>query len=319
MNKPKVFVTRQIPGPGLNLLRDQCEVDVWEEELPPEKGMLLQRVRGANGLLTMLSDRIDAEVMDAAGESLRVVANYAVGYDNIDLAAAAARGVRVGNTPGILTDATADLAFALMMSAGRRIAEGSRYVRDGRWRTWGPSLLLGVDFQGATLGILGYGRIGRAMARRARGFDMRILFTHPGRTVEPEGDARQVDLDTLLRESDFLSLHVPLTPRTRNLIDGAALARMKPTAVLINTARGAVVDQLALADALREGRLFAAGLDVSDPEPLPMEHPLHALDNCLIVPHIGSASRTTRGKMGVMAAENILAGLRGEELPNPVG
>lgn len=319
MTRPKVFVTRQLPGGGIARLQESCEVEVWPEELPAPREVLLQRVRGAAGILSLLSDRIDGEVMDAAGSGLRVIANYAVGYDNIDLAAAKARGIKVSNTPGILTDATADVAFALMMAAGRRLAEGTRFVRAGKWRTWGPDLFLGVDFMGATLGIIGFGRIGRALAKRARGFEMRVLFSKPGAEGQEIDGARAVDLDTLLRESDFLSLHVPLTPQTRGLIGREALEKMKPTAVLINTARGAVIDQIALADALREGRLFAAGLDVTDPEPLPMDHPLHGLENCLILPHIGSASRTTREKMGLMAAENILAGLRGDPLPNPVG
>jgi lactate dehydrogenase-like 2-hydroxyacid dehydrogenase len=246
------------------------------------------------------------------------VSNYAVGYNNIDVAACTARGIPVGNTPGVLTDTTADFAFALLMAAARRVAEGSRYVMDGRWQTWGPKLLLGVDIAGATLGIVGFGRIGRAVARRARGFDMRVLYADPYAVdVDPEL-AEPVDLDTLLRESDFVSVHVPLTDDTRYLIDGAALAKMKRHAVLVNTARGPVVDPSALYDALSEGRIAAAGLDVTDPEPIPADHRLLSLPNCLITPHIASASITTRNKMAIIAAQNLLAGLAGRPLPHCV-
>lgn len=318
MPKPKVFVTRLIPEKGLRMVQEFCEVDLWSEELPPGREEMLRRVQGIEGLLSLLTDRVDGELLDAAGPRLKVVSNHAVGYDNIDIPAATARRIPVGNTPGILTDATADCAFALLMTAGRRIVEGDRYVRAGHWKTWGPSLLLGSDFAGATLGLVGFGRIGRAVARRARGFDMRVIYYDPQAAPEPGLEAEAVDLDTLLRESDFISLHTPLTPETRYMINAAAFARMKPNAVLVNTSRGPVVDPQALYDALKSGRIFAAGLDVTDPEPIAMDSPLLTLENCVIIPHIASASRTTREKMAVMAAENLIAGLKGERLPNCV-
>jgi lactate dehydrogenase-like 2-hydroxyacid dehydrogenase len=317
--RPKVFVARVIPDAGLNLVEASCDVDLWTGELPPSRAELLARVRGVDGLLSLLTDRIDGIVMDAAGPGLKVISNHAVGFDNIDVAGATARGIPVGNTPGILTDATADFAFALLLAAARRVAEGERFVRAGRWRTWGPSLLLGPDVHGATLGLVGFGRIGQAVARRAAGFAMRVLFHDPSQLGPVAGvPGMPVDLATLLAESDFVSLHVPLTPQTRGLICRETLGRMKPTAILINTARGSVVDPDALYEALAERRLFAAALDVTDPEPLPLDSPLLALDNCLIVPHIASASVATRAKMSLMAAQNLLAGLRGERLPHCV-
>lgn len=318
MTKPKVFVTRIIPAQGLDLVREFCDADVWEGELPPPREEILRRVRGVDGLLSLLTDRIDSEVMDAAGARLKVISNYAVGFDNIDVDAATARGIPVGNTPGALTDAAADFAFALLMSAARRIPEGERFVREGRWKTWGPMLLLGNDIHGATLGLVGFGRIGRAMARRAAGFDMRVIYYDPHAQPEPSLKASPVDFETLLAESDFISLHTPLTPDTRHLIDAKALSRMKRTAVLVNTSRGPVVDTDALYKALRERKIFAAALDVTDPEPLPPAHPLLTLDNLVIAPHIASASHTARGKMAWMAANNLLAGLKGKRLPNCV-
>ncbi len=319
MTKPKVFVTRAIPNRGLDLVLEFCDADVWPGELPPSREELLERVRGVDGLVSLLTDRIDSEVMDAAGQQLKVISNQAVGFDNIDVPAATQRGLPVGNTPDVLTDATADFAFALMMTAGRRIAEGERYVRAGKWKTWSPSLLLGVDFKGATLGLVGFGRIGKAMARRASGFDMRVIYYDTLETRPPaEIKATHVDMDTLFEESDFISLHTPLTADTRHLINAAHLALMKPTAVLVNTSRGPVVDLDALYEALKAKRIFAAALDVTEPEPLPMDHPLLTLDNALIVPHIASASKTTRDKMAWMAAQNLIAGLKGEHLPNCV-
>ena len=271
------------------------------------------------GLLCLLTDRIDMEVLDAAGPGLKVISSCAVGVDNVDVAAATARGIPVGNTPGVLTDATADLTFALLLAAARRVVEGDRLVKNGGWKTWELGLLLGADLHGATLGIVGFGRIGRAMARRASGFGMRIIFTDPG-PAKPEAgvEATQVDFDTLLRQSDFVSLHCPLTAETRGLMNAAAFAKMKPTAVLVNTSRGAVVDQAALYNALNSKRIFAAALDVTDPEPIPGDSPLLTLENCIVVPHIASASRQTREKMSMMAAENLIAGLKGERLPNCV-
>jgi glyoxylate reductase len=319
MQKPKVFVTRAIPEKGLELIRDACDVDLWADELPPTREELLGRVRGVDGLLSLLTDRIDGEIMDEAGPQLKVISNHAVGFDNIDVNAATARRIPVGNTPDVLTDATADFAFALMMAVARRIPEGVRYVHDGKWKTWGPLTLLGVDIQGATLGLIGFGRIGQAVARRALGFDMRVLYFDPGEKKPPgELKARRVDFETLLEESDFISLHTPLTPDTRHLIDAVALSKMKPGAVLINTARGPVVDPEALYEALKERRIFGAGLDVTEPEPLPMDSPLLTLDNIVIVPHIASASKASRDQMSWMAAQNLIAGLKGERLPNCV-
>jgi len=319
--RARVFVARLIPDEGLEPIRAACDADVWPEELPPPRDELLRRVAGCDGIVTLMTDRVDDELLDAAGAGLRVVSHYAVGYDNIDVAACARRGVAVGNTPGVLTETTADLAWALLMAAARRLPEGDRYVRAGNWRTWGPMLLMGPDVHGATIGIVGFGRIGQAVARRAQGFGMEILYHDmnrlPDEITQPLG-ARYVSLEELLALSDFVSLHVNLTEETRHLINAYTLAAMKPTAVLVNTSRGAVIDQIALADALRDGVIWAAGLDVTDPEPISMDDPLVGLDNCLIVPHIASASRATRGKMAQMAAANLLAGVRGEPLPTPV-
>ena len=319
--RPRVFVARRIPDAGLAPIVEACDADVWEDELPPPRDELLRRVAGCDGVLTLLTDRVDDEFLDAARSSLRVVSNYAVGFDNVDVPACTRRGIPVGNTPGALTETTADLAWALLMAAARRVAEGDRYVRAGRWRTWGPQLLLGGDVHGATLGIVGFGRIGQAVARRAAGFGMTILYwsrTRAEPSVERELRATFVVLDELLERSDIVTLHVSLNDETRHLIDAAALARMKPTAVLVNTARGPVVDQAALVEALRDGSIAAAGLDVTDPEPMAADDPLLERDNCLVVPHIASASYATRGKMAAMAAANLLAGLSGERLPNPV-
>jgi glyoxylate reductase len=319
MSKPRVFVTRLILESGLKLIREFCEAEVWPDELPPSRETILKGVSGMDGLLCLLTDRIDAGIMEAAGPGLKIISNHAVGVDNVDVAAATARGIPVGNTPGILTDATADMAFALLLAAARRVVEGDRLVKAGDWKTWGPGFMLGADLAGATLGIVGFGRIGRAVARRASGFGMHIIFTDPSQTAsEPGVMTTQVDLDTLLREADFISLHTPLTDETRGLINADTLGCMKPTAVLVNTSRGPVVDQPALYEALKSQRIFAAALDVTVPEPLPADHPLLSLDNCIIVPHIASASWRTRERMSVMAAENLIAGLKGERLPNCV-
>ncbi len=319
MPKPKVFVTRVIPDKGFEMIKDFCDVDLWTDELPPSRAELLQHVRGVDGLLCLLTDKIDSEVMDEAGPQFKVISNHAVGFDNIDINAATARKIPVGNTPDVLTDATADFAYALMMAAARRILEAERYVRDGKWKTWGPMLLLGVDMKGATLGLIGFGRIGKAMARRAVGFDMRVIYYDPKETKpDPDIKATRVDFDTLLEESDFISLHTPLTPGTRHLINSEALSKMKPNVVLINTSRGPVVDMDALYEALKERRIFAAGLDVTEPEPLPSDSPLLTLDNVIVAPHIASASKTARDKMSWMAAKNLLSGLKGDRLPNCV-
>jgi lactate dehydrogenase-like 2-hydroxyacid dehydrogenase len=321
MGKPRVFVSREIPARGLDMVLEACQAEVWAGEMPPPREVLLEKVAGVEGLLTLLTDRIDAEVMDAAGPGLKVISNYSVRYDNVDVAAATARGIAVGNTPEVLTETTADMAFALLMAAARRIVEGANYVKAGRWRTWDPNLLLGQDVHGATLGIVGMGRIGGKVARRAIGFDMEILYFDP--FCDPDkapfvGPAVRCDMGDLLAESDFVSLHIPLSDDTEYMIGAGALAMMKPTAVLINTSRGSVVDGDALYDALVEGQIAYAALDVTDPEPLPPDHKLLTLDNCLVVPHIASASHATRTKMAVLAAENLLAGLEGRPLPNCV-
>ena len=320
MNKPRVFVSRVIPAAGLDVVRAACDAEVWPDRLPPPHEVLLERVRGVDGLLCLLTDRIDGELMDAAGPQLRVISQIAVGYDNIDLAAARERGIPVGHTPGVLTEATADLAFTLLLAGARRIVEGAQYIREGKWETWEPETLLGADLDGATLGIIGLGRIGEAMAQRAVGFNLRVIASDPVFSDEEirRRGAEPVGLDDLLRQSDFVSVHTPLTPETRHLIDAAALAKMKPTAVLVNSARGPIVDLVALEAALRKGEIAHAALDVTDPEPIPADHPILSLPNVTIVPHIGSASVRTRDRMAEIAANNLLAGLRGEPLPHAV-
>ncbi len=319
--RPRVFVSRIIPDEGIDPIAAACEMDLWRDDLPPPRDELLRRVAGRDGILTLLTDRVDDGLLDAAGPQLKVVSNYAVGFDNIDVAACARRGVAVGNTPGVLTETTADLAWALLMAAARRLPEGDRYVRAGKWKTWGPMLLLGPDIHGATIGIVGFGRIGQAVAQRAKGFGMEVLYHDlqqlPDDVTEPLG-ATYLPLEELLPRCDFVSIHVNLSEEPRGLINAEKLSWMKPTAVLVNTSRGPVVDQPALAAALQGGVIAAAALDVTDPEPIPMDDPLVGLDNCLIVPHIASASRATRAKMAQMAAANLLAGVRGEPLPTPV-
>jgi glyoxylate reductase len=307
----------------LQPIRDATDARIWEDELPPPRAALLEAVADCDGDVTLLTDRVDDEFLDAAGPQLKVVSNYAVGFDNVDVPACTKRGVAVGNTPGVLTETTADLAWALLMAAARRLPEGDRYVRAGRWKTWGPLLLLGPDVHGATIGIVGFGRIGQAVARRARGFGMTILYQDVQRAapeVEAEFGATFLPLEELLPRADFVSLHVNLTHDTHGLIDAEKLSWMKPTAVLVNTSRGPVVNGAALADALRTGQIFAAALDVTDPEPIPTDDPLLSLDNCLVVPHIASASRATRGKMAEMAAANLLAGVAKprQRIPTPV-
>ncbi|OGO28398.1 MAG: D-glycerate dehydrogenase [Chloroflexi bacterium RBG_16_54_18] len=318
MLKPKVFVTRIIPEKGSRLVEDFCQADIWQDELPPSHAEILKRVGGVDGLLCLLTDQVDAEVMDAAGNGLRVISNHAVGFDNIDVPEATRRGIPVGNTPGILTESTADFAFSLIGAAARRVVEGDRFVHSMKWKTWGPSLLLGTDLHHATLGIVGYGRIGRALARRAVGFDMRVIYYDPESTSDIQQQnvpAEAVDLDTLLRESDFISIHTPLNNETRHMFNRGAFARMKSNAVLVNTARGPVVEPAALYEALKYGQIAYAALDVTEPEPIPVDSPLLELENLVITPHIASASRLTREKMASMAAENLIAGLKGERLP----
>jgi glyoxylate reductase len=316
---PRVFVTRQLPGTALERLAVQTDMRLWEDPLPPPRETLLAEAQDAEGLLTLLTDRVDTELLEAAPR-LRVVSNMAVGFDNIDVPACTDRGILVGNTPGVLTDTTADFAFALLMAAARRVVEADAYTRSGRWQTWDPGLLLGQDVHHATIGIAGMGQIGQAVARRAHGFGMRILYADeiPRPEVETVTGARRVALDELLQEADFVTLHVPLTHETRHLIGPSQLALMKPTSVLINTARGPVVDQRALAEALRRGRPAMAALDVTDPEPISADDPLLRLPNVIIAPHIASGSHATREKMADMAVDNVLAGLRGELPPTCV-
>jgi glyoxylate reductase len=302
-------VTRRLPGTAVDRLGTVHEVRVWPGELPPTRAELIALAHDADALVTMLTDTVDSGVMDACPH-LRAIANYAVGFDNIDLAAAAERGIAVGNTPNVLTDATADLAFALLSAAARHLTEADTYVRAGRWRTWEPALLLGKPLKGARLGIIGPGRIGRAVAERAIGYGM--VVTTYGRIQD------RAALDSLLATSDFVSLHCPLTPATRHLIDAGTLALMKPDAVLVNAARGALVDLVAVAEALRAGRLGGAALDVTDPEPLPPDHPILAAPNVVFAPHIGSATLVTRAAMADMAVDNILQALAGHPMPNPV-
>jgi len=319
MSLPKVFVTRLLPEPALNRLKEAVQAEIWPHELPPERNVLLEKAAGKDGLLCLLTDPIDGGVMDTAGPQLKVISNCAVGVDNIDLEAATKRGIPVGNTPGILTETTADFAFALLMAAARRIPEGDQYVRAGKWQTWGLTLLLGQDIGGATLGLVGFGRIGKAVARRAAGFKMRVLYYDPEHEPRPDDPpAQKVTLKELLSQSDFISLHTPLNQDTYHLIGAEELSQMKPEAILVNTARGPVVDPQALYRALKDRKIGGAALDVTDPEPLPAEHPLLTLDNLIVTPHIASASRATRGKMAQMAVDNLLAGLNGTILPNCV-
>ena len=319
MSKLKVFVSRIIPPKGLDMVSAAAEAEIWPDELPPSYEVLLEKVRGVDGLLCLLTDRIDANLMDAAGSSLKVISQMAVGYDNIDIAAATERSIPVGNTPGVLTDATADFTWALLMAAARRVVEGDKFTRDGLWKTWGPTLMMGPDITGATLGIIGFGRIGQAVAHRAAGFEMRILYhndVHRYPDLEESLGVEYVEINDLLRQADFVTIHTPLTEATHHLIDNTQFQLMKTSAVLINTARGPVVNPDALYKALKEGEIAYAALDVTAPEPIPMDNPLLELDNIIIAPHIASASIQARTKMATMAATNLIAGLRGEPLPN---
>lgn len=303
-----VFVTRALPFPALDRLREAHDVDEWPGDMPPAPDELRARTRDAEGLLTLITDRVDAELLDGSPR-LKAIANMGVGTDNIDVDAAKERGIPVGNTPDVLTDATADLAFALLLALARRIVPGAEKVRAGEWYTWEPAADLGADLAGAVLGIVGWGRIGQAVARRAEPFGMEVV--HSSRSSG-------VPLEELLERADFVSLHTPLSPDTRHLIDAGALARMKPTALLVNTARGGVVDQDALRTALREGTIAGAALDVTDPEPLPPDHPLLDAPNLLVVPHVGSATVRTRARMAEMAVENLLLALDGRPMPHQV-
>jgi len=317
--RKNVLVTLNLPKEPLDRLGGECEVDFHSEDRPMERKAFLERLPGKEGLLPSITDAVDAEAMDRA-PGLRMIANFGVGFNNIDVAAATARGIPVSNTPGVLTDATADVAFALILAVNRRVVEGDRMVREGRFRFWAPFLFLGSEVSGKTLGIVGMGRIGQAVARRARGFGMPVLYNNRsrlGREEEAALGASFRSLPDLLAEADIVSLHVPLTPETRHLIDREVLGRMKPSAVLINTSRGPVVDEKALVDALRAGTIAAAGLDVYEEEPR-LAAGLAELDNTVLLPHVGSATWETRMKMADLAVTNLLAGLRGERPPNLV-
>jgi glyoxylate reductase len=314
--KPRVFVTRRIPELGLKMIAAQCDIEVWPEQLPPSYDVLRDKVKDRDGLVSLLTDRIDGPLMDAAPR-LKVVSNFAVGFNNIDVTAATQRGIAVGNTPGVLTDATADMALVLMLAAARRLVEGAEDARGGRWKTWEPVGWLGQDLAGRTLGIVGMGRIGYAAAKRCRfGWDMKVLYSdvYSNPTAEKELGAKRVELDELLRDSDYVSVHTDLNPQTKGMFNAERFAKMKRTAVFINTARGPLVDQKALADALRSGTIFAAGVDVTDPEPLPPDHELYKLPNCVIAPHIASATVRTRDEMARICAENLIAGVTGGKL-----
>ncbi|OUL20172.1 D-glycerate dehydrogenase [Nostoc sp. RF31YmG] len=314
----KVFITRHLPT-DLAQLNAVASVEVWPERQPPPYEVLLAKIKEVDGLLCLLTDRIDQQLI--ANSKLKVISQMAVGYDNIDVAAATAQKIPVGNTPGVLTDATADLTWALLMAAARRVVEADRFTRAGLWQTWEPDLLLGPNVAGATLGIIGFGRIGQAVARRAQGFDMRILYTSRHRSqpeVEKLLSAEFVPLETLLQSSDFITIHTPGADDTYHLLSDRQFALMKPSAILINTARGTIVDQEALYQALSQGQIAAAAIDVTEIEPIPMDSPLLALENLIITPHIGSASRQTRAKMADIAIANLIAGLKGDRLPHCV-
>jgi glyoxylate reductase len=304
----RCFVTRWLPGDALARLSAVHEVDLWEGRFAPPPAELRARAAEAEGLLTMLTDRVDDELLEHCPR-LRAIANYAVGYDNIDVEAATRRGIPVGNTPDVLTETTADLAFALLLAAARRLPEAIQVVLRGEWGDWEPGQYLGHEVHGATIAIIGMGRIGRAVARRAEAFGMKVL------QASARDDAA---VASVLQESDFVSLHCPLTPQTRHLIDAAALARMRPNAILINTARGPIVDQVALRQALIDGTIAGAALDVTDPEPMPGDDPLLEAPNLIVVPHIGSATDTTRARMADLAVENLLAALDGRPMPHQV-
>lgn len=317
--KPSVFITRKIPSVAIDMLNKYCNVDINEEDRVLEKKELIEKVKGKDGVLCLLTDIIDDEVFKSAGPQCKIFANYAVGYNNIDVEAATRRGIVITNTPGVLTDATADLAWALLFSVARRIVEADRFTREGRFKGWAPELFLGMEITGKTLGVIGAGRIGSNFAKKAKGFSMKILYFDVKRNIELENEvnARFVPLDTLLKESDFVSIHVPLLPETRHLIGEKEFSMMKNTVILINTSRGPVVDEKALVDALKKKKIWGAGLDVYENEPF-IEPELLSLDNVVLLPHIASATIETRTRMAIMAVENLLAFFRGDIPPNIV-
>jgi glyoxylate reductase len=318
MTKYKAFVTRQIPQAGLDSLASTVDLEVWPGELPPPYETLAEKVRQVDGLLCLVTDRIDRQLMESALPALKVISQMGVGIDNIDIQAATGLGIPVGNTPGVLTETTADFAWALLMAAARRVVEADKLTRAGGWKTWGPKVLLGVDIYGAVLGIVGFGRIGQAVARRGRGFGMRILYFDRSRELAAEEatGAAWMPFDRLLEEADFVTIHTSLNAETFHMFGVEQFARMKRSAILINTARGHVVDQVALYTALFDRTIAYAGIDVTEKEPISANDPLLTLDNLVIAPHIASGSLQARTKMALMAAENLLAGLRGERLPN---
>ena len=320
MPKPRVFVTRRIAPEAFALLNGHVDCEVWDGELAPPRAVLLERASPCDGLLTMLTDRVDAELL-AAAPSVRVISNMAVGYDNVTVPDCTRRGVLVGNTPGVLTITCAEFTMALLLAAARRVVEGDAYLRHGLWKGWMPMMIPGRDLNASTLGIVGLGAIGLEVAVRARAFGMRVLYHSRTRRPGAESSHDLVwspDLVSLLRQSDFVSLHVALTPQTRHLIGRDQLRAMQPHAILINTARGPVVDQRALYEALRERVIAGAALDVMEQEPMPLDDPLLTLPNVVVTPHIASDSVATRTRMAVMAAQNLLAGLRGEPMPSCV-
>ncbi len=317
MSKPKVVVTRKVPMAGMERLREECDVRLWDSDEPIPRETLLEWVQGADGLYCLLTEKIDDELLDAAGPNLKIVSTMSVGFDHVDVDACVKRGIAVGNTPGVLTDTTADFAVTLMLTTARRVPESIDAIRAGEWTTWKPEWMAGQDLSNSTVGIVGLGRIGATVAKRLQGFDCRILYydimPFP-EIAEPLG-AEFVDMDTLLKESDFITVHTQLNDSTYHLFNAEAFDKMKPTAIFVNTARGGIMDQDALYDALVEGKILGAGLDVTLPEPLPADHPLMSLPNAVIAPHIASASVETRSKMSVIAAENTIAGVKGEPLP----
>ncbi len=325
MSKPKVFVTREIPEPGLKAIAEYYEVELWDKYTAPPYEVLLEKAKEIDALVTLLTDKVDCNLISSAAPRLRIISQYAVGYDNIDVECATKHGVYVTNTPGVLTEAVADFTWALILAVARRIVEADKFVREGEWYRkgtgWHPMMLLGLEVHGLTLGIIGMGRIGRAVAKRAVGFDMRILYTDKYRLspeMEEKFNAKHVDMDTLLRESDIVSIHTPLTPETYHLIGEEELKKMKRTAILINTARGKVIDTNALVKALEEGWIAGAGLDVFEEEPLPPGHPLTKFDNVVLAPHLGSATWKTRTAMAMLVADNLIAFYKGEKPPTLV-
>ena len=321
MAKPKVFVARKMAQEALDMIAEVADVDLWQDDAPTPREVLMAKVKDIDGLLSLLTEKVDVELMDAAPK-LKVVSNLAVGFDNINIPEATKRGILVGNTAEVLTETTADFAFALIMAAGRRVAEGDRWTKSGKWKTWGPMILLGYDIHHATLGIIGCGRIGFTVAKRARGFNMKTLYYDIVRRKPEEekefGLEYVTSMNELISRSDFVTVHVPLNESTRHMIGAAEFAKMKPTAVFVNSSRGPVVDQKALYEALKSGQIFAAGLDVTEVEPIPMDDPLLTLENIIIAPHIASGSVATRTRMANLAAANLIAGLKGEMPPSCV-